>query len=325
MNLISLFDSLEAIPDQDSQLLAAIQIPEYPSFRVAIDSNELPVVLLPSPNVEKITVKNFRLKHLSLQQNVECKVKENENFLAQKFTVIRFTSYERALQEYFFKIIETLVTSISLKPTFDNVSEAINKFIEVFRALGDSPTKTLQGLWSELFLIARSKSPEIMLGYWHCIPEEKFDFNAGVEKLEVKSSSNFDRIHYFASEQLHPAEGAQAIIASVFTRQNVHGKSIKDLMEQILSQLFQTELREKLQFIVSKTLGNTLEQSLYVKFDYDIALDSLRFFKHQEIKKIEEIYIPNEVSEVKYKSDLSSIPNLDLKAIGIETPLFKML
>ena len=309
MNLIELYDSLAFPEEGNEKTFNAIPIPEYPSFRIAIDIEGNPILLLSVANtVKNIALKNFRLKYLQLQQNIECKISENGKSSFQTFTVITFTSSDRNLQEYFLRISETLVKTLSNKPTQQQVIESLNKFVEVFRALTDTPTNTVHGLWTELFLIESSTNPKTLLNYWHNIPEEKFDFNSGEEKIEVKSNSNFERLHTFSSEQLNPPTGTQVLIASIFIRQNNAGQSIQQLVGSIASKVqHDIDLADKLNNIVCKTLGNSLEQSIKIKFDYNIAKDSLQFYRHQDISKIEEVHIPDTVSEVRYKSDLTEL------------------
>ena len=204
--------------------------------------------------------------------------------------------------------------------------DSLNKFIEVFRSLTDTPTNTVHGLWSELFLIENCKNPRILLNYRHQIPEEKFDFNAGSEKIEVKSSSVFERIHTFSSDQLHPPVNTQVLIASIFVRQSNNGLNIQKLIDSIITKIqFNIELSDKLNNIVCKTLGNSLEQSIKIKFDFNIAKESLRFYRHQDIKKIEEIHIPKEVTEVRYKSDLTALSPIDINKISKNGQLFGSL
>ncbi|MGD0712087.1 MAG: PD-(D/E)XK motif protein [Bacteroidales bacterium] len=308
MNLIELYDTL-TIPDGNENFFNAVQIPDYSNFRIAVDFEGNPIILLSVANaVKNIALKNFRLKYLQLEQNIECKISENGKSSFQTFTVITFTSTDRNLQEYFLRISETLIKTLNNKPTQQQIIESLNKFVEVFRALIDTPTNTVQGLWAELFLIDNSANPKTLLNYWHNIPEEKFDFNSGIEKIEVKSNSSFERIHTFSSEQLTPPVGTQVLIASIFVRQNNGGQNIQQLVDSIITQVQNDiDLTDKLNNIVCKTLGNSLEQSIKIKFDYNIAKDSLLFYKHQDISKIEEIHIPNEVSEVRYKSDLTNL------------------
>lgn len=327
MNLVELFQVLSPTETGNEKILNTISIPEYPKFRIAMDVDGNPVLLLPVlGSIQNAVIKNHRLKYLQLQQNKECKINENDTVTLKTYTLITFTSSDRDLQEYFLRISETLVKSLNIELTHQDISETLNKFIEVFRTLTDPPTKTIQGLWSELFLIENSKSPKLLIHYWHNFPEEKFDFDAGQEKIEVKSSSSFERIHTFSSEQLNPPQGEQVLIASVFMRQNNSGHNIQQLIESISLKLQNdTHLIEKLNAVVCKTLGNSLEQSIKIKFDYQVAKDSLKFYNHQDISKIEEVYIPTEISQLKYKSDLSKINSIDTETIKTKGNLFKSM
>lgn len=326
MNLIELYDTL-AFPDGNENIFNAIPIPEYPNFRIAVDFEGNPIILLSVANaIKNIAFKNFRLKYLQLEQNIECKISENGKSSFQTLTVITFTSTDRNLQEYFLRISETLVKTLNNKPTQQQVIESLNKFVEVFRSLTDTPTNTVHGLWTELFLIENSKKPKTLLNYWHNIPEEKFDFNSGAEKIEVKSNSNFERIHIFSSEQLNPPVGTQVLIASIFVRQNNGGQNIQQLVDSISTKVQNDlDLTDKLNNVVCKTLGNSLEQSIRIKFDYNIAKDSLLFYRHQDISKIEEIHIPNEVSEVRYKSDLTNFKPVKTNELKIGGQLYEAI
>jgi hypothetical protein len=318
MNLLELYDSLVIPEDDNEKVFNAIPIPNFPKFRIAIDTEGNPVLLLTVANrLRSISLKNFRLKYLQLLQNIECKISEGGKESFQTFTVVTFTSADRHLREYFLRVAESFVKALNVRPTQEQVVETINKFIEVFRSLSDTPTNTVHGLWTELFLIECSKNPKTLLNFWHNIPEEKFDFNSGLEKIEVKSNSNFERKHIFSSEQLNPPADTQVLIASILIRQHSSGQSIQQLVESITSKIeHEIELIDKLNSIIFKTLGNSLEQSIKIKFDYNISKESLRFYKHQNIIKIEEIHIPSEVTEIRYKSDLTDVFPINLKAIN---------
>lgn len=326
MNLIELYDKLEFPNEGNEKTFNAVPVPEYPSFRIAINVEGNPVLLLSVANgVKGNALKNFRLKYLQLEQNVECKITENGKSSFQTFTVITFTSADRNLQEYFLRISETLIKTLSNKPIQQQVIDSLNKFIEVFRSLADTPTNTVHGLWTELFLIENSSNPKTLLNYWHNLPEEKFDFNSGVEKIEVKSNSNFERIHTFSSEQLNPPTGTKVLIASIFIRQHSNGQSIQQLAESITIRVQNIDLTEKLNSIVFRTLGNSLEQSIKIKFDHNIAKDSLRFYIQGDISKIEKVNIPDKVWDVRYKSDLTELRAINLKDLQKKLDLFTAL
>jgi hypothetical protein len=326
MNLIDLFDTLSA-PENDSKVFNAIPIPEYPNFRIAIDYEGNAVLLLSvSKRIKDLSLKNFRLKYLQLEQNLECKIYENDSFKLQIFTVVTFRCSDRNLQGYFLRISETLVKAIGQCPTQQQVIDSLKKFVEVFKALSDSPTNTVNGLWAELFLVENSSNPKVLINYWHNLPEEKFDFNAGIERIEVKSSSNFERKHIFSAEQLNPPSDTQVLIASIFLKQHSSGTNIQKLIENISEKVdYDYEITDKLNTIVFRTLGSSLEHSIGIKFDYEIARQSLQFYRHQDIDKIEKIHIPENVSEVKYKSDLTNLRSIDLKKIKERQLLFYAL
>lgn len=326
MNLIDLYDSL-SLPENDSKVFNAIPIPESPNFRVAIDFEGNAVLLLSvSKRIKDLSLKNFRLKYLQLEQNLECKIYENDSFKFQTFTVITFRCSDRNLQEYFLRISESLVKTVGQNPTQQQVIDSLKKFVEVFKTLTDSPTNTVNGLWAELFLIEISTNPKELINYWHNLPEEKFDFNAGTERIEVKSSSNFERKHIFSAEQLNPPSDTQVLIASIFLKQHNSGNSIRNLIDKIYEKInLDFATLEKLNTIVFRTLGSSLENSIGVKFDYDVAQQSLRFYRHQDIDKIEDIHIPSNVSEVRYKSDLTELKSISSDFTSKYNLLFKFI
>ncbi len=324
MNLVDLFKTLSTPQDTNRKILSAVPIPEYPTFRIAINSDGNPVLLISALDATNNTnTKNRRLKYLQLEQNVECRINEGSKVFYQVFTLITFTSSEPDLCNYFFNIAETFIKSMKNKSTQEEILETLNRFIEIFRVLSEPPTNTVQGLWSELFLVENSADPQKMLQYWHNLPEDKYDFDAGKEKIEAKSTSGTERIHEFSSEQLTPPRDTQVLVASLFTRHSNSGSTIQELMQSIKLKIKNNnELIEKLNTVVSRTLGNSLEQSLKIRFDYQFSKLSLRFYKHQDVSKVEAVYIPAEVSSVRYKSDLSLIRPVDLSNLEKKGELF---
>jgi len=326
MNLIDLYDTL-ILPEKDSKVFNAIPIPEYPNFRIAIDFDGNAVLLFSvSKRIKDLSLKNFRLKYLQLEQNLECSIYDNDTIKLQTFTVITFRCSDRNLKEYFLRISETLVKTIGKNPTQQQVIDSLKRFIEVFKTLTDSPTNTVNGLWAELFLIENSRNPKVLINYWHNLPEEKFDFNAGIERIEVKSSSNFERKHIFSADQLNPPSDTQVLIASIFLKQHNSGINIQQLIESISEKVnYDSETADKLNSVVFRTLGSSLEHSIGIKFDYEIARQSIRFYKHQDVYKIEKNHIPENVSEVRFKSDLEEIKEIKKDLILNRNNLFNAI
>jgi hypothetical protein len=308
MRLVELFDSLSYPDTNEGRNFAAASLTGYPNFRLAIDADNNPVLLfLVTPSDRRLVWKNYKLRYLVVESNVACRIVEGDGGANAIFTVITFTAGSRSLNEYFLRVSESLVVSLGAMPTPTEVSNGLNKIIEVFVALSEPPKKTVNGLWAEVFLIENSLYPNILLEYWHDDPGEKFDFDAGLEKIEVKSSSSFERVHFFSQQQLDPPTGT-VLIASLFTRHAKSGASIQDLIDNIYQKIGNNATQmEKLNRVVCKTLGNSLEIALDFKFDREIARDSLKFYSHKDVFKIKQQDIPIGVSEVRYKSDLSNL------------------
>ena len=326
MSMIDAFLELDIPKTENSKLFNAKALNNFPFAKIGVNYLGFPVILISSKfDQTQLSQKNIKLKYIELTHNLECKVTENGKFKIDNYSVIIFKNNEETLQNYFLGIAQSLLNSLSRKPTQKEVFETFNNFIEVFRSLTETPTKTIQGLWAELILIEQSKNPETLINYWHNIPEEKFDFNADSEKIEVKSSSNLERIHVFSAEQLNPTNESQVIIASIFTKQVSNGLNILDLIDKLDNRVTESEQKEKIYRIVSKTLGNTFEQTTKIKYDYDLAKKSLRFYRHQDISKVERINIPDRVSDVKFRSDLTNINPIDITKLLTDGQLFKDL
>jgi hypothetical protein len=319
VNLINLFETISP-PGDNGNAFSVAGIPLFPNFKVGCDSDMNPVLLITVSRQHGRVLRNFRFKYLQLLQDVECRIREDvAEPVTQTFTIVKFTSSDRYLRHYFLRVSETLVKSLGASPSHDETVAAINTFVEVFKFLSDQPTGTVQGLWSELFVINISSNTEVLVDSWHNAVDDTFDFAGGHERIEVKSTSTQDRVHFFSSSQLNPENGIEVLIVSVFTRQSTKGISIQDLADQIGSKLNSPDLKMKLELIISRTLGDSLEQALDIKFDDSLARTSVKFFSHKAVARIESINIPNQVSNVSFKSDLTFVPEANLAELQSRT------
>ena len=313
--MIKEFTSLE-IPSKNSSVINANGLENFPFAKIGINSYGFPLILIDSTSDKTfLNQKNIRLEYLELLHNLECIVAEDNKRKCENYTIILFKSKEFNLQKYFLGIAGNLLSELSKNPSQKEIYSIFNDFIEIFKAISSPPKTTIQGLWCELLLIETSLKPETLLEYWHNNPEEKFDFNANQEIIEVKSSSTLERKHIFTSEQLNAEEGTKIIISSIFARQSSNGKSIEDLMESIKNRVKSEVLIQKLLKIVGATLGNALEQGIAIRFDYELGKESINFYDSSAVSKIKRINIPSKVSEVKFKSDLTHIETVNLESI----------
>src|SRR6202023_2640905 len=84
----------------------------------------------------------------------------------------------------------------------------------------------------ELFLIRTSTDPRVVAAAWHKGAEEHFDFAAGPQRIEVKSSSNRRREHHFSLAQLSSAGSSRVIVASIFVERAGGGVSLGRLFDE---------------------------------------------------------------------------------------------
>jgi len=318
MKIADIFRSLDT-PEGDASSLTAELIPNAEMSRIAKDSEGQPALLFAlAPDPQALRLRSYRLKYLEVIHNVKCTITESGISSTHIFTLARFTSKSDLMQEYFLEYADSLVKIIEDNPTLESFSESIGMLVRIFSTLSAPPAKSIQGLWAELFVICRSQDPAVLLNFWHARPEQKFDFDAGAEKLEIKSSTSLERAHYFSSDQLNPSVGSKILIASIAVQQasGDDGYSIQQMMDSISVKLHGNfELISKLSFIVAKTLGSALEESIDMRLSYTTASQSLNFYRSEDIPKILDSQIPKDVSEVRFRSSLKYATPADLSVL----------
>jgi hypothetical protein len=324
MLLIELFNTIQQPAEIDTFQFSALPIPNCPNHRIAKDKEANPILLLSVFDKEvRANLPILRLQNVKVQFDIKCNIQQNESIIEKIFTVVSFVGKEAYLITYFLKLCSTLIEDIGNEPSIEETRKEISHFIELFRLVTEPQIKTVQGLWAELFLISISKNPEYLIKCWHCFPEEKFDFNNGEERLEVKSSSNSLRIHNFSLVQLNPPKDATAIIASIFVSKSSTGKSISKLAKEIADSLSkQHELIEKLRYQIALTLGKSINEALDLCFDFHLAKDSLRYFRTEDIPRISTNNVPPLVIDVHFKSDLTNIEPINLKKFAESSEFF---
>jgi len=325
MSIGEQFDKLIIPNGSDPKLLHAVELLNYPFAKVGVNYEGMPVILISSTKQAAPLLRNYRHKYIELNINSECRVSNGGIPISATYSLILFRCSDASLIKYFFSIISIFLESLALSNLEHELLQAYQDLIEIFRSLNETPVSTIQGLWSELFLIDRAKMPEAVLACWHSNPRNKFDFEAGTDKLEIKSTRTMSRLHTFSAEQLNVDENFNILIASIFIIENEQGKSVKDLMHQVENKLGRSTQLFKLQVIAAKTLGAGLQDSANLKYDESLAASSLRFYDRKEIDKIESQNIPNRVSEVHFKSDLSMIRPVSPNEFNPESYLFGSL
>ena len=315
LDLKDIYDKLPLPKNQNLNSFSAKAIKGYENHRIAKNYADNPSLLIfISEQNQDFLIANQNLFSIKVSHNVQCEIESEKKLAHNNFSVLSYIGQNNDVRELFLSTCQILIKSLGQSPSNKQIKDTVGKFIELFKAIRETPRNSIQGLWCELFLIEQSKFPEKLIVGWHSIPEEKFDFSFDKLRLEVKSSSTESRIHHFSSRQLNPTTGTEIIIASLLVNSNAVGFNIKDLLNRINKKLNKyPKEKEKLHLLVYSTLGIDIEKINQTKFDYETAKESLKFYNSLEIPKIEIQNIPNAVNNVKFTSNLDNCESLNLK------------
>jgi hypothetical protein len=324
-DLFSIFTNLSVPTPHDAiESFSAASLPGA-AHRIAKDIHGWPALLLSSSTAVDESPR-IRLEHLDIQHSVPCRITNSSGVTEDgAFTVVRCTESDDELTRYFLRAFDPILRSLGPDPTAPAISRAVNSLVELFRALTQPASKSVSGLWAELLVIRQASDPVALLQVWHISPEDKFDFNAGAQRVEVKSTSQRIRVHNFSLEQLLPPTGCRLIIASLFVERAGGGTSVESLLDEIRELVeARPDLQERLDRVVASTLGSALRQSLTERFDRELACDSMHWFDGGAVPVIP-TPLPWGISDVHFRADLSQCPPVSRQTLGAEGGVFAAL
>lgn len=252
-----------------------------------------------------------RLRHIEYRPRERVRVEEPGRPAREGVhAIISCRHADEDLRAYFFRVASMLVEELGPRPTAAEVNRIVSGVLELFRNLQQAGTSTVQGTWAELLLIARSRDVVTAVSAWHAMPREKFDFAAGRERLEVKSTLDELRIHEVSLEQVRPPLEATTLLASFLVMRSWIGPTVGELVEQVCQRVVEAggerELVHRVETIVSRSLGSQWQDSATARFDADAAMESLRLFDVRAIPSVDESF-PPEVRNVRFAVDLSGV------------------
>lgn len=264
---------------------------------------------------EKVT-SNIKLKMFNVTFNRLCKLNDRANTVEKKYSIIKLLSNNIDIQKYFLDVMLIVIQKLPILPKVEQLKREVSKIISLFTSMPQISKEAVKGLWAELFLIERSSNPLYLLKSWHVSTEDKYDFNDGVDKIEVKSTSNEERIHHFAIEQLHPNKESQLLIASLIVVNSDLGTGIFDLVDSISLRINDTDALLKLNEQVLQTIGSHIEEAKEIRYDYTYAKDNIKFFDYKDIPAIDLKDVPLGVSSVHFASCLKGLDAVDISTIN---------
>lgn len=290
--------------------------------RVGCSNEGFPMLFIECEDKEKVS--DIKLSLFKVLFNRKCSLTEIDNKTCSEkdFTIIQMASDNQDMIKYFFQVMSIVMQKLPAHPKVKKLKEELSKVIDIFTIEQKFSKEIVRGLWAELLVIERSSNPEYLIKAWHEEPEDRYDFNDSIDKIEVKSTAGDSRVHMFSLEQLDSNNSANLLIASVFVNATGIGKSIFDIVDMISSRISDTECGLKLMEVVLMTIGPHVEESSNMHFDYNFAVDTLRFYDSKVIPAIKKEYIPSDVSAVHFRSDLTDVSSIDITGVNENSLLF---
>lgn len=287
------------------------------SFNVATLSASLPHKIgcsldgMPMFFIESISntkISDIKLEFLSVRFNRKCLINDiDSNTSTNKiYSIIQLNSENRELIKYFLDVVYLVLRKLPHSPSDSELRNELIKIIKLFSKPPQFSKEIVRGLWAELLCIEQAANPEYLIEAWHVSPEDKFDFNDGMNKVEIKSTSNSSRVHVFSLEQLNPNLSLELLIGSVFVVETGMGKTVFDIAESIDKRLTKSNNSIKLYDIILQTIGANRETVEKMYFDYALGVQSKQFYSPSDIPSIPVSAIPPEVNKVHFTSDLTA-------------------
>lgn len=310
-SIVDLFYALKQSNRSEPNRFTVRPLPGIANHKVGISAEGYPVFFVQCENPRGLKTLDCDLEFIKVQYNRACElINEQQETVVGDYTVILLQSDTIELQGYFLEIVYLLVGKLGDKPSLGDLKTEVDRIINLFSKFNKPATKTVQGLWAELLTIQNSANPEYLIQSWHHAVTDTFDFNDGIDKIEVKSTSKGKRVHRFSLEQLTPNKNSRLIIVSLFVIETGKGKSVIDLIA-MLGEKISAEALMKVNEIVTATLGKDFEKSFHVFFDYQHAVDNIGYFDSNAIPSIAPQLLRQEISNVKFDCDLTYITPLD--------------
>jgi hypothetical protein len=313
-NIFKIFQELKSESPINGDSFAIAALPSIKNHKLGISQNGQPMFFIKCDENTKAKSLDTNLEFISVQFNRQCQLINKKGETEEDtYTIISLKSDSDYLQEYFLKIVFVLIKNISEKPLLKDLKIEIEKLINLFTKFSKPSLKTIQGLWAELLIIEQSKNPDYLIQSWHTATSDKYDFNDGIDKIEIKSTTKNRRLHNFSLEQLTPNSSSKLIVASVFAIETGTGTNVFDLVEMIENKIKDNNLAFRVNEMVATTLGKDFEKSFDIFFDYQFAVDSIQYYNSIDIPTIGGNHIPSNIMNVRFDCDLTDVKTIAKK------------
>jgi hypothetical protein len=306
-------------------VFAAVRYPGSTFHRLGKDAHgHVAILLALDPDRQDGPMSPVVLDNLTILHAVTCRVSDTTGSVESGlYTVVSCTSDDKVLIRHFVTLMSSLVHSLVERPSCQTAAAAMQQIIRLFRALRRPSSRSIQGLWGEIFVVRMAADARALVRAWREDPLEQFDFTAGDDRLEVKSTKWSRRSHLFSMAQLRPQSGNQVVVASVQVVATTNGLTLRQLWHDVRASMGEDgRLMLKVDQIVTSSLGRAWRRGLDAGFDESMARATLAFFDAHSIPSVEQP-LSDGISEVRFRSDVSGVLALSGDEMRLRGPLFE--
>jgi len=217
-SLERLFSAINAPrgPRVDQTSYAVATLPDCKGFFVGKDPAGRACFLIATAGASGNAEAPIRLARLEAAFDLPCELMKPDGVVQRgRFTVLRCLSRSMDVKRYFLSMCAALARAIGNRPTASDVALAVHRVASMFRAMHRPASHVVNGLFGELYTIARSGEPTRMLRAWRVDETARYDFVDGELRVEVKTTATRTRSHVFTYEQCNPPTGTIAVVVSM--------------------------------------------------------------------------------------------------------------
>jgi hypothetical protein len=308
-NIYYIFESLseKQLPSKTDLGIETSSIPGVKNHKIGISKEGYPIFFIKCSD-KGIPESQINLKVITIHLQINCELFTNGISVDKGiYAQVIFKSESWELKKYFIDIFSTFILTLEDTEEGEKVKTELNKIVNIFSKLSNKPENSIQGLWAELLLIKISSDPKYLIDSWHIKKTDKYDFNDGIDKIEVKSTEKIKREHHFSLEQLITTSNSKLLIASFKTYETGKGTTVFDLSDSIKLRITDPEAILKLDTLISESLGNSFEIAFEKFYDLEYGIENLEFYNSYEVPTIKKDAFPKTVSQINFVADLSEI------------------
>jgi len=307
MSLFRKYKNISKLKNKSERSYNTVKLSRNSKHLLGINGKNHVAILF---NASKPKGKKENIRYINLEHGITCTIYSNNKKKIEKLSILKLETNEENLKEIFLRTMDNIVVNLSNNISEKEIYELTRNLIKLFEKISNKRNIDLTGFWGELFIIKHLKAKELLIEAWHPETNDTFDFLIRNHALEIKTTEKNDRKHIFKYEQLN-SKNTKIIIGSILIRKSRSGSSLLDLKNDILKQINNNDLKEKLQEMYDIYTGSKIQRELdEVRHSCEYAEDHVKFFDSNKVPRIKETPMSG-LRNIKFESNLNGIESIN--------------